>query len=68
MLKYLQDSESKKVSTRELGQQLLSNESRVNVVRIASKPGRRSKKSYFTSSGKEKVPARRDGMFNGRAW
>ena len=48
MLKYLEDSESKKVGTRELEEQLLSpNESRVNVVRIARQPRIEKQEKFF---------------------
>ena len=46
MLKYLQDSESTKVSTRELEEQVLSpNEPRINTVRIARQAGNEKRES-----------------------
>ena len=48
MLKYLEDSESTNVSTRELEEQLLSpNKSRVNVVRIARQVRNENKEKLF---------------------
>ena len=48
MLKFWEDSESTKVSTRELQEQLLSpNESRVNVVRIARQARNEKKEKLF---------------------
>ena len=69
MLKYLEDSEVTKVSTRELEEQVLSpHESRINSVRIARQARNEKRKSCFRFSEEEKSKSsslvRRDGMNN----
>ena len=68
MLKYLEDSEVMKVSTRELEEQVLSpNEPRIDVLRIA-RQARNDEKNCFRSSDKEKMRSSslvwRDGRNN----
>ena len=69
MLKYLEDSEVMKVSTRELKEQVLApDESSVNMVRIARQARSEKGRSCFRFSDKERTrsssPVWRDGRSN----